>query len=381
MIYAVIFTSLFCNIFVELSSSKNKTKIKLFTFFLLVFFLGLKFQIGVDWYAYEYWYRLIGNDRWTDVRTDIGFKYLLVGANWLGLDYYTFNCLITFFSLSIFFKFWQHRLSLAIIPFVLIFYKGYGALLFDQTRQLITFSISLLAIQYLLQGKKTAYFFSLVVATLFHPSAICLFLYSMIKSIRLKKHTMVIVYVLGVVLGVLHIDLFASMGRAIESHNVDAAGAFGKLVRYMTRDKVSFFTFGMVERFMLFIIYIYMYDKRMYINDKTYRFFYNLGLIYFYLSLFLFNYPTMTARFTSYFFVGVVYIACVYMMRLPKINMAIIVSLYFMFMSTIYFRNIEYLQMLYPYKNYYIDGVFFNERDVNLEKVKDYWAESGLILE
>jgi hypothetical protein len=37
--------------------------------------------------------------------------------------------------------------------------------------------------------------------------------------------------------------------------------------------------------------------------------------------------------------------------------------------------------MVYPYSNYYIDGIILNKNDVNRDKVKKYWAESGLIIQ
>jgi len=156
--------------------------------------------------------------------------------------------------------------------------------------------------------------------------------------------------------------------------------AMGKIFRYMSREPFSFFTFGSVEKLILFCCYIFVFNQSNYTLQNKYRFFYNLGLLYFFFSLYFFNYPTMSARFSVYFFVGVAYIFSIYILTFKKHASALIASFYFTLMVILYFRNIEYIHMLSPYKNYYINAVILEEYDINKDKVEDYWSKSGLIL-
>lgn len=375
MIYYLLYIMIILNIYVELSSSKYKNIFTILSLFLLSFILGAKYQIGVDWYAYEYWYNL-DTYNLSSARTEPGLKFIITLSNNLGIDYYTFNFLITSLSLLVFYKFWRKHLGLVIIPFVLLFYKGYGGLLFDQTRQLIAFSISLLVINFLLKREILSYLSSILIASLFHTSSIIFLIYYFIKKIKFKKITLIFLYLIGFILALFHIDLFSFIPTLIKSLNLMDISAIGKIFRYMSREPFSFFTFGSIEKLILFCFYIFVLNKNSYNSDDKYRFFYNLGLLYFFVSLYFFNYPTMSARLSVYFFIGVAYIFSVYIITFPKQATALIISLYFTFMSILYFRNMEYISMISPYKNYYINAVMLDECDINKNKVEEYWGKA-----
>lgn len=340
-----------------------------------MFFFGYKYQVGVDWVAYEEWYKL-AHFSYEDINTEVGFKILLSLSNAVELDYYTFNFLVTSVALIVFFCFWKLYVGLFFIPFILFFYKGYGALLIDQTRQLIALTIALIAIKLYLKNKGHVYYIvGTIVAYFFHSSAAIIILMYLFSFIRVSKNTFLSFVLIGFFLGIFHIDLFNIIPTIIDSIGGQER-VFGKIVRYMTRGDYAFFTIGLLEKFILLFIFFFSINKEEYNNSYIYRFFCNAGFLYFIISIYLFNYPTIQARISSYFYVGFIYIFCLNLKKFRYEKVALGFSAYFIFMSLLYMRNVEYIELITPYRNYIINHLIYNEKDPNRSNVENYWLKA-----
>ena len=189
-------------------SNKFDDKVKnLFWFFFkvsLILIIGLRHEIGVDWEAYIRLYDITVNQKLLEIifKSDLAY----VTLNWLVALFsgkvYTVNFLCSIFFVNGLFSFCRKQqtpfIAITVALPVLILIVG-----MSYTRQSVAVGFELFALLALISGNNKKFLFLIIIATLFHFSAIFLLSLFAFVSIRNKVYIIIGIIFIGalVVLG------------------------------------------------------------------------------------------------------------------------------------------------------------------------------------
>lgn len=184
IVYWFIFiTSTFFTIFNRLSLFNNNY-FKLFFYFLLLIFIGFRFEIGGDWNAYIVTFNEMNLDFIINYnyRGDIGYNLLQFLSKKLKLGIYGVNlfcALIFLIAINLICKLYkEYWLTFIILLPYLIFIVSTG-----YTRQSVSIAFATIGIYYLLADKNTYYqnyfyfLFFIFIGSLFHKSIIIMMIF------------------------------------------------------------------------------------------------------------------------------------------------------------------------------------------------------------
>lgn len=185
-----------------LDFSKNQAALKNVTakylFVILVCFVGLRYYTGSDWSGYISYFN---NVRWNDGNSRWGFGFKLL--NLLCKSVYESYYLVQFIS-SLFFAFSiaeflrkYAKYKFTCLFLALTFY--FDDLFMAQVRQSLAISILLLGTTYLLEKKWLKYFLVVILAALFHVTAIVA-VFTVFLLHPFSKRTRIVTVVFGFVL-------------------------------------------------------------------------------------------------------------------------------------------------------------------------------------
>ena len=177
-------------IFVQIKSnnmSLNSQKTFLFlTSFLLVFFIGLRHEVGGDWFNYLEVWKEVEERPYTfnNWNSDVGYIILLNLLNELHLNIYVANVICAFVFLFGIYKF-AIRQSQPIMVYVVAFPYIITIIGIGYTRQSVAYGFLLLAI-IALSNKKNFYFFLLIIIGSLFYKFLILFVFLYIASLKIK---------------------------------------------------------------------------------------------------------------------------------------------------------------------------------------------------
>lgn len=173
IVYSIIFIVFFISAYV--SSRKNKFSYILMGFFVYSIFMGVRYGVGRDYFAYKNIFELYNNTgEFIYDRLGLMFKFLISGVSFFCGSYSVFLGVVAFFQIFLIFKSFQS--SIFIYPYLVFTYMigcewlGYA----NGLRQILAFCFFVYSIQYIPCKKKSRYFLCLIVAVLCHKSALIL---------------------------------------------------------------------------------------------------------------------------------------------------------------------------------------------------------------
>lgn len=167
-----------------------------FSFFVALVFLlllsGLRYEVGMDWPAYVGFYQDVG---YTYEHVEIGYSLINDLFSTLDINYNIFLFMISFITL---FFIYQAGINL---KYKLIFIFIYFSDLFlyfnlSGMRQGIAIAITLFSVKYIIEQKKIYFFIVIVLATLFHVTALIFLIAYYIYSYKstIKKNLLIIFF-------------------------------------------------------------------------------------------------------------------------------------------------------------------------------------------
>lgn len=178
----------------------NRTGILIGIFMLMLLFLGTR-TVGPDLDTYEIFYNttpsssaLLASFAKYSAETlfEPGFLILIGICKSLHFSFNGFNLVCSFIILYIFFK-GTVRLSSAVFVSILV-YLAYGYIYaFSVIRQVMAASIFFYGLQYLLIDKKWTYACYVLIACMFHYSAVILFIFCVINKNRVSSKMILLV--------------------------------------------------------------------------------------------------------------------------------------------------------------------------------------------
>lgn len=337
-----------------LSSLINSKKLYyIFNPLIFILIFGLRFNVGVDWGIYErYFYGEMSNNY------EIGFSVLnkiiydLFGNfNVLVLIIFIFTTIIQLIAIR---EFTEYE-NLGLVTWL-----GMGFLSFGILRQSIAISIILIALIFLSKKKLKSYIIAVLIATLFHSSAIAILIFTPILIKNMTKKKAILIIVISILIYLLKLDaVILNIGSKLPMLGE-------KINFYIDKDSVFNNPLGLgvrfIEAIILFVVCSVNKDKLEH-KHKNFNFVYRLLVIYISIYLTLNSSATVAARQMKYFEIAHV-ILFTYIIMLPK-NRSL---KYFMLICVYVYIFMRYYMTLtgamslqsnidsfYPYRNYLIE--------------------------
>ncbi|MGF3194967.1 EpsG family protein [Facklamia sp. P13055] len=190
---------------------EEKTKKKLFILFAafhLIFVQGFRFKsVGGDLYRYEVFYDIVKYfdlNQFINHRFELGFKCVVWVFSNLNLSFQNFLLIISVFTITLFSKTVYEYSKFPLISFVLYLITGMFDFGFSGLRQIISMSLILLSFKYILNKNAFKYNIIVILASLFHKSALIFLLFQIfnikdIGKIYLKIYPVILICI--VILG------------------------------------------------------------------------------------------------------------------------------------------------------------------------------------
>lgn len=269
--YLVLVVIAFLGIILNLNNKGMTKKKKIY----LTVFFGIcvtliasirSFSVGVDTVQYYYSYKYIADNSWEKIlglRYEQGFIYLCKILSYINSNPQTIivvSSLIIFPSISYFIYKYSKNIYMSFYFYIILnLYFSHLNIM----RQAIAIAIILYAIKFLLDGKNVKYIAMVLIASLFHSSAVICLLLLLLKNFKYNKKTYMYVMILSVV------------GFGICPYLLKfILGCFGKYESYLTSTVFGVSNyFGAVINYLIYLViytfcHIYHF-KNENENDKT----------------------------------------------------------------------------------------------------------------
>lgn len=232
----------------------------IFVFCLFVFQVGFRWQTGTDWEPYLLHFEFVNN--LDDVYSPIsgfeigyGFFIYIVKNLWNSYSAFLFIHAIVYYIL-VFSAF--KKLSPYVFISLLVFYAITMGVM-GSNRQLISLSICLFALRYVVNKNAVKFFLLVGFAFLFHSSALLFIVYFFLNR-NIKQSWIFTILILCFIIGKTSIPmlLFSFVGN-----NIGAMGEYKSLVYLMDskNDFESLSILGLVKRIFFLGLFIYHYDS------------------------------------------------------------------------------------------------------------------------
>lgn len=347
-IYWVVWFFLCFSTFInQYKSPLNKIFLSLFIVFLILF-VGLRFQVGADWYTYLLFYERYNYIDLKDVIFGMEPGYYLLNyiGNYLGFAdtvFVNFICAaILFFFLFIFsIKLKKYWLVLLICYpyFILVVSMGY-------TRQSVAIAIALWAFYLLSENKNIKFITFILLAFLFHKTAILLLIFLPIYYLKNEKVLSYLYCFLSML-----ILLFSLRYLTLNEESI-----------YLGNSDVSVSSTGVIVRFTYHLIplFCYIIFRKDLCNSENKRMFILLMDYTCYLIVFLlflsFYFSTLVDRFNLYLiFFDIFSLISVSLLlnRNKQIILITVLILFYSFHMYVWFFYGNYaMKSWIPYSNY-----------------------------
>ena len=264
-------------------STRRKQKFIYFSFLILFLQTGLRWETGTDWNPYLNNFLLSDSIVVVLANVLIGFELgygLLVYAVRLITDDYTVFLLIhAFIYLFLIFKSIKKLYSFTFLPLLIFYVLTIGLL--GSNRQLIAVALCLYSLSFALERKKLKFFTIILIAFLFHSSAILFGIYYFLNK-KIKPIYIFSILILSFIVGKTNIPLllFSEIG------NLLGGASLNKIDNYSDKDALGDFSLsiiGLVRRIIylvLFLSYYSMLSKKV----KNFNIFFNgflVGLVFY----------------------------------------------------------------------------------------------------
>lgn len=241
--------------------------------------------------------------------------------------------------------------KLSINPYlVILFYYSHFFLLHEMTQVRIGFASAFffVGLIFYLKGNKLVYIILILLATLFHYSAIMYLLLLLFDSKRFYKPVYIAILVASIVLGFLRIPLLNYLG------NFDPATISGKLSHYASlvesgkAEDINVFNVLYLLNISSCFYFIFFISSKNLIENKALLLFLKCNVISIFLLSFLSGIPSFAFRFSELFGLVSIFMYASLVLYLPfekKINLLITVLI----AGVIFYINVFHGDLLNPY--------------------------------
>ena len=235
---------------------------------LLTLMSGLQYRMGADVISYMKEYTLYNVDySWEylsgfDIRQPL-WVLLNVLCKTITEDFLLLKIIQAIFVNIVFFRFYNKYSATPFLSTFLYFIILFLPLNFNELRQSVAISVFLLAYDFLIREKYLKYYLLVIVAYLFHESAMIVAVFPLAKFFSLKEKTLLRIYfllVLGVIIAFSFKDSILSLMLGLLLSTGDS-GLITIGERYFDSSLFGGFEmtiFGMIERVVFIVFYMWI---------------------------------------------------------------------------------------------------------------------------
>lgn len=340
----------------------------------IVIFLGFRYKVGVDWLFYYTSYI----DSIYNTSIEFGYNALTQTSNYLGINYYTFQFIITtlsILSLLVFFKLFSPTPIFCLAIFIL------NSFIFniEAIRQIISLSICTISLIYLSKNRIYASLILVMLSSTIHISALvyltCIIFY-------LSNYIRNVTFILSLIFLIVSFFGYSILEFPIYILSEFIENPFIKKIHWYTLNKSSIITYSIFMKLTVILAYYYLF---IYNRNKSQ----NSNMIFSCLTAMLLSislvgiYGTIISRIEIYFLPS---LFCAISLILISINntrlkiISIAICLFYFSISYVRVTSIDYFKEQYiPYENHlFIDNQLRIMHDINREQsVNKFWAEKN----
>jgi len=329
---------------------KTRNKIRFFCAFVFIIFFGCRGYIGSDWYNYNISYELTSWNEWLITDYEVAFSTLVKSLKFLGFNYFSIVLVITTFQVYLFDRFINKTCKNIILPYILLI-ALFPVVIIDLQRNFTSILIVMNAFLFLQRGNKRKYYLLILLAMLFHLSAVFFFFISYLNRVKFNTLVLNLLFVLGIIIYVLQIDFYTPILSVIEN---SVGGSIGGLINQVTREEEVGYgiSVGIVEKLFLFIIIISKYKK---VKQQN-LLYVNFAVIYILIYLYFNTSQSFINRFANLFMFGYIWYYCFIFSNIKNklYNFYYVLIIMFCLLRT----SLSYNYEIYSYKN-----IIFEDED------------------
>lgn len=344
------------DLYIDLGKNKNNILYGIL-FLVLVTQVGLRWETGTDWIPYR--------DNFEDTTSiemvllgvlngfEIGYGFCVYLIRSI-TDNYTFFLIIhaiVFFALI--FKANKKLSPFPVVSLLLFYVLTIGIM--GSNRQLIALAICLYALKFVNAKKPIHFFLLIVLASLFHTTAIICLIYYFLNR-NFKKNQILLVLLLAFVIGKTSLPnlIFSGFG------NLLGGTAANKAEIYSEKEiEAGVSLFGLIRRLLYFAIFLYNYDR---LSEKfqMYKLLFNgflFGLIFYF--LFSSTLVILVNRGSLYFNVMEPFLIASQLLLFSSKDRGYMLFMFTIYSIYIFFQSISaYDDLFIPYKGIFINTEF-----------------------
>lgn len=362
---------------IDVSTKNSKNTIILLQGILIIFFVGFRYKVGIDWLFY---YNLYTGSA-TLLAIEPGFNFLSGLFYLLDINYWLFQAFITlvvFFALLKFFRYYTDKYVFCLSGFFILAF-GFNA---EAIRQVLALAIVCLGYVQLINRNNKVFYVYVFLAALFHVSALII----IIVPLYLRNKTWIkitkIVCIIGTLL--LLID-FHFIDYLISLFSMISGNRFVEKILWYgdSSNAGSVLTFSLIFKILVVICYELILGKTQR-KESNYNvnegFILSLVYILLFIDIFLGRYGTISSRLDVYFTPAFL-ILIVYMLNRIKFHGRVFIYIIFLILFFLIFyrftENSYFKEQFEPYRNYIVASVIYDDSYHREESVKQFWAEKG----
>ncbi len=233
--------------------------------------------------------------------------------------------------------------------FVILFYYSHYFLLHEMTQIRIGFAsaIFFISLIYYIKGNKKIYLLLILIATLFHYSAIMYLALLFFDSKYFNKYVYIIALALSLILGVLKIPLLNYLGNFDLGNISVRLGTYAYFVESGNAESINVFnTLNLINiaTCLYFIIFI---PKQKLIEDKPLNVFLKCNILSIFILSFLSGVPSLAFRFSELFGLLSMFVLASLVRYLPFSKFNILITV--LIASVIFYIMVFHLDLIKPY--------------------------------
>lgn len=363
-VYLILFAAVFILSVLNLSISKEKMKIIFYIFMaFMILFVGLRKDLGgSDYYVYKAYFDAVPAP-WNlgSFNYFIHYKFLYMFLNSLvkifSTNFFWLTLLVAAITLSLLFTQMYKYMKYPFFAFLFYLYKTFFYTNFVILRQSIAMMIFFFAIKFIIEKKFIKYVICILIASLFHTTALILLPLYFLNRFDFSKINPYLIVVVSFLLGSISKYILEALVYVAKFAHM-APSVINK-IQGMTSGIQGAFNPHMVEALFYVVLFSFM---RKIVKTKTDTVFYNLFIVYV-STLFMFSRFTIFVRISMYFYISIMYLMSkrIEVIKSSKVRLLVVYLLGLIFLL----GYIKYLQAfdnggLMPYRWIFTQSLLTN---------------------
>ena len=361
--------------FIDFFLSKKIRKLLLIIILpLIIVFLGFRYKIGVDWLFYYTSYI----DSIYNTSIEFGYNILTQTANYLGINYYTFQFIITTLSLLSLLSYFK-TFSPTPIFCLAIFILNSFIFNVEAIRQIISLSICTISLIYL---SKNHIYTSLILVMLSSTIHISALVYLSCIIFYLSNYVRNVIFILSLIFLIISFFGYSILEFPIYILSEFIDNPFIKKIHWYTLNKSSIITYSLFMKLTVILAYYYLFIFKRHKSQNSDIIFSCLTTMLLSISL-VGIYGTIISRIEIYFLPSLFCAISLILVSINNVRLKIIsiaICLFYFSISYVRVTSIDYFKEQYiPYENHlFIDNQLRIMHDINREQsVNNFWAEKN----